>query len=299
MKKISLMFLVLLLSGAESFAQSQGTDVDTNDEVWSGTLTVGKGSRADSDDNSSDMSLGYFEVKEILGSGAVTMPHVGALTNDTFRDSGDTHTVLVIEVDLNTNHLRVVTSPPYEPEDTSNYDWHFYIGNDRFNWLRSEGLNGRIQWPFKAAEGQPDDPVQYTQLELESIEEGDQIKVGITSKRRDGALKLDEASGRLDIFDDADHDGVGTWRGICDDGWDSHEADVACYQLNGQYVDAVPKVSLLPGSANPVTTFLLDDLQCTGNEIRVIDCGNAGRNVHNCSAFEYAGVCCGTNCSAN
>ena len=305
MKKISLMFLVLLLSGAESFAQSdgmpvpvQGTSVDTNKEIWSATLTVGSGLPVD-DNNSSDVSLGYFESRKVLDSGAVITPYVGKLTSDRFYDSGDTHTILAIEVDLDTEHVSLVTSPPYEPEDDLNYDWHFYIGNERFHWTRSEGLNGRIRWRFSSAEGQPDDPFAYTGSELESIEEGDEIKVGITSRRRDGALKLDEASERLDIFDDADRDGVGTWRGICDDDWGSHEAKVACYQLNRQYVDAVPKVSLLPGSGNPVTTFLLDDLQCSGSEIRVIDCGNAGRNVHDCSAFEYAGVCCGSNCPAN
>ena len=38
--------------------------------------------------------------------------------------------------------------------------------------------------------------------------------------------------------------------------------------------------------------IVLDDLRCTGNESRLIDCSHRGLGVHNCSHSEDAGVRC-------
>ena len=49
-----------------------------------------------------------------------------------------------------------------------------------------------------------------------------------------------------------------------------------------------------PGSGN---NFILDDVQCTGNEYDIFDCpriatGAGGEGVHNCGASEWAAVKC-------
>jgi len=38
--------------------------------------------------------------------------------------------------------------------------------------------------------------------------------------------------------------------------------------------------------------ILLDDLGCNGNETRLLECGNSGIGVNNCSHGEDAGVSC-------
>ena len=40
--------------------------------------------------------------------------------------------------------------------------------------------------------------------------------------------------------------------------------------------------------------ILLDNVQCTGSETRLVDCPNNGIGSHNCAHFEDAGVVCST-----
>ena len=42
--------------------------------------------------------------------------------------------------------------------------------------------------------------------------------------------------------------------------------------------------------------ILLDNVQCTGTEARLVDCPNNGIGSHNCLHFEDAGVRCSTTC---
>ena len=39
--------------------------------------------------------------------------------------------------------------------------------------------------------------------------------------------------------------------------------------------------------------ILLDDIQCNGNEVNLLQCVHNGIDVHNCLQYEHAGVSCG------
>ena len=41
-------------------------------------------------------------------------------------------------------------------------------------------------------------------------------------------------------------------------------------------------------------SFVLDDVQCVGNETSVFDCPHLGEGIHNCGNSEWAGVKCYT-----
>ena len=43
---------------------------------------------------------------------------------------------------------------------------------------------------------------------------------------------------------------------------------------------------------NDTTPVILDNLQCTGLEIRLVDCKSNGLRVHNCEHKEDAGIVC-------
>ena len=82
----------------------------------------------------------------------------------------------------------------------------------------------------------------------------------------------------------------GEWGTVCDDGWDRNEADVVCRQL-GFGSSGTPYSSAYFGQgAGPI---LLDDVACTGNELKLASCGHLGYgNTRSCTHFEDAGVRC-------
>ncbi|XP_073985789.1 uncharacterized protein isoform X2 [Rhodnius prolixus] len=90
--------------------------------------------------------------------------------------------------------------------------------------------------------------------------------------------------------------GNGRWGLICDDQFDLKAADVACrhlgYSLGAAQVKRHTLPSTLVGSDH---TFLLDDIECTGTEQKLVECKHAGWGVHNCQPHEAAGVVCKTN----
>ena len=77
----------------------------------------------------------------------------------------------------------------------------------------------------------------------------------------------------------------GSWEAICFDGWDIHDAFVACRQLGYSGADSITRET----AASMMSS--LKKVQCKGNENTLGDCDHDGWSVGNCS-YGYAGVLC-------
>ena len=91
------------------------------------------------------------------------------------------------------------------------------------------------------------------------------------------------SEGRVEVF----HNNI--WGTVCDDSWDINDARVICRQLG--YRDAFSS----PGSARFGAgrgKIWLDDVNCQGDEISIVDCGHRGWGINNCGHSEDASVVC-------
>ncbi|NWV12328.1 MARCO protein, partial [Ptilonorhynchus violaceus] len=86
--------------------------------------------------------------------------------------------------------------------------------------------------------------------------------------------------GRVEIFHE------GSWGTICDDGWSSKEAGVVCRMLG--FNRAVSFFTATPGTGQ----IWLDDVNCSGSEITIVDCSKREWGVNNCNHQEDVGVEC-------
>lgn len=83
---------------------------------------------------------------------------------------------------------------------------------------------------------------------------------------------------------------------MCDDQWDTWDADVVCAQLGCGYALSVTgQGGSFPPGRGPVH---LDDLNCTGKEENLWACP-AARDEPDCGHKEDAGVVCSGHCSNN
>ena len=110
---------------------------------------------------------------------------------------------------------------------------------------------------------------------------------GSTSRFSNGAARLADGpfvgAGRVEIFF------ANAWHTVCDDGWDTGDANVLCKQLG--YSRAISA----PGSAKygqGTGGIILDDIECSSSDATLFDCSHDGLFVENCSHREDAGAFC-------
>ncbi|XP_063966830.1 uncharacterized protein LOC129277690 isoform X10 [Lytechinus pictus] len=103
----------------------------------------------------------------------------------------------------------------------------------------------------------------------------------------DGEIRLvggtTDSEGRVEVSYN------GEWGTVCDDSWDTTDANVVCRALGFiGALEAVPSARFGQGTG----TIVLDDVNCSGDEATLFECGNPGLGVNNCGHSEDAGVRC-------
>ncbi|CAG2220763.1 unnamed protein product [Mytilus edulis] len=90
-------------------------------------------------------------------------------------------------------------------------------------------------------------------------------------------------SGILEVF----YNGI--WGTVCDDNFDDIDARVACKELgynDGYFVGSQEY------RYNVKRTIWLDNVDCLGNEDKLVHCTHAGWGVENCSPYEHVKIKC-------
>ncbi|XP_048587258.1 uncharacterized protein LOC5508390 isoform X2 [Nematostella vectensis] len=116
---------------------------------------------------------------------------------------------------------------------------------------------------------------------------GVQCKVNSTAPLSNATLRLRDGrhpnEGRVEIKHN------GQWGTVCDDLWDIKDADVVCRELGYPGALSAQVRAAWGGGAGSIW---LDNLECTGNESRLVDCPHNGLGIENCRHSEDAGVVC-------
>ena len=109
----------------------------------------------------------------------------------------------------------------------------------------------------------------------------------------EGALRIvgdegvDGPTGIVLIWHTPDNGEPGEWGTVCDDSWDELDADVACRQAG---YDVVVEPDLDAFGRGPIW---MDNVECVGDEGRLVDCAFNGFGNHNCAHEEDVAISCG------